>query len=151
MSKLVLISLNKAQHVRVFSSDIYFTMPAIEPGIGVSVFEEFGLPRSGPPLHLHRHEDEILRVVEGHHRVRVGLDDLDVGPGDTVFLPRGVPHTYANFADQRDHVIFIAQPGGLERYFQELATAIQLDRTEETKVRAKYGVEYVGPNPFTDR
>jgi len=151
MSKSVLISLSKAQHVRVFSSELYFTMPAIEPGSGVSIFDEFDPPRSGPPLHLHHHEDEILRVIEGRHRIRVGLDDLVVGPGDTIFLPRGVPHTYANFAEHTGHVIFIVQPGGLERYFQELAKASQLGRAEETKVRAKYGVEYIGPNPFTER
>jgi len=151
MTKPLLVSLSKAQHVRVFSSDLYFTMPAIEPGAGVSVFEEFDPPRSGPPLHLHRNEDEILRVIAGRHRVRVGLDDLDAGPGDTIFLPRGVPHTYANFAEQTGHVIFIAQPGGLERYFHELANALQLDDAEVTKVRAKYGVEYVGPNPFIKR
>jgi hypothetical protein len=42
------------------------------------------------------------------------------------------------------------QPGGLERYFLELAAAHQLDPGQETKIRAKYGMEYVGPNPFTD-
>jgi mannose-6-phosphate isomerase-like protein (cupin superfamily) len=56
-------------------------MPAVVPGAGVSVFERFDPPLTGPPLHLRRHEDEILRVVEGRHRVRVGRDDLEVGHG----------------------------------------------------------------------
>jgi quercetin dioxygenase-like cupin family protein len=139
-------SLGNAQHVRVLGSDIYY-MPAIQPG-AVSVIEQITPPHDGPPLHLHRHEDEILRVIQGEHRVRIGQNDVKAVPGDTLFLPRGIPHTYVNCGERQSHVIFIVRPGGLERYFVELADALQIDPTQEPKIRAKYGVEYIGPNPF---
>jgi mannose-6-phosphate isomerase-like protein (cupin superfamily) len=148
MSVPILISFANAQHVRLFGADIYFTMPLAEGGGGVSVFEEIRPPNNGPPIHLHRHEDEIVRVLEGRHRLRVGQDDFELGPGDTIFLPRGIPHAYANCGERPGHVIFIAQPGGLERYFIELATAQQLHSGRDAGIRAKYGVEYVGRNPF---
>jgi uncharacterized RmlC-like cupin family protein len=97
-----------------------------------------------------RAADEILRVVEGEHYVRIGQNDVKAVPGDTLFLPRGVAHTYANCGEQKSHVIFIVRPGGLERYFVELADALQIDPAQEPKIRAKYGAEYIAPNPFID-
>lgn len=152
MTKPTLMSLGQAQRVRLFGAELIFTMPAIQPSLGgslgVSIIEQVTPPRNGPPLHLHRNEDEILRVVEGAYRVRIGRDDLEVGPGDTILLPRDVPHTYINCGERACHVIFVVQPGGLERFFVELAAALQVDPAQESKIRAKYGVEYVGPNPF---
>jgi mannose-6-phosphate isomerase-like protein (cupin superfamily) len=148
MSKPMLFSLDHAQRVRLFGAELFFTMPAIQPGAGVSIIEQIMPPRNGPPLHLHRNEDEILRVIEGVYRVRIGQDDLEVTAGDTILLPRGVPHTYINCGERACHVIFVVQPGGLERFFVELAGALQVDPAQESRIRAKYGIEYVAPNPF---
>lgn len=151
MTNSLLISLDQARRVRLFGAELFFTMPATQPGVGVSIIEQVTPPQNGPPLHLHRNEDEILRIIDGGYRVRIGRDDLDAGPDDTIFLPRGVPHTYINCGERASHVIFVVQPGGLERFFVELAAALQIDPTQESTIRAKYGVEYVGPNPFLCR
>lgn len=45
------------------------------------------------PVHLHEGE-EILHVLSGRLRVRVGSESADAGPGDVVAVPAGVPHGF---------------------------------------------------------
>lgn len=50
---------------------------------------------SGPAkLHVHHADDEAWHVVEGVLRFRFEDRVVDVGVGETVFVPAGVPHTY---------------------------------------------------------
>src|SRR3954452_13182218 len=48
----------------------------------------------GPPLHIHRAEDEAFWILEGRLTVRCGGAEFAVGPGAFVYTPRGVPHTF---------------------------------------------------------
>lgn len=69
---------------------------------GVEVFELRGsLPphREGPPRHIHHHEDEEGYVTGGMVAVELGGQRLDVGPGQRLKLPRGVPHRWWNQSD----------------------------------------------------
>src|SRR5262249_31191984 len=51
---------------------------------------------SGPAkLHVHHADDEAWHVLEGVLRFRFDDRMVDVGAGETVFVPAGVPHTYA--------------------------------------------------------
>ena len=47
----------------------------------------------GMPLHTNRVEHEQY-VLAGRARVRIGGTDHEVGQGDVVFIPAGVPHAY---------------------------------------------------------
>jgi mannose-6-phosphate isomerase-like protein (cupin superfamily) len=50
---------------------------------------------SGPAaLHVHHADDEAWHVLEGTLRFRFLDRTLEIGPGETVFVPAGVPHTY---------------------------------------------------------
>jgi len=55
-----------------------------------------GSARGGPPLHLHRAEDEAWYVLEGTLRFRFGEREFDAEKGGGVFLPHGTPHTFWN-------------------------------------------------------
>lgn len=75
--------------------------------------------RQGPPLHVHYLEDEEGRVTEGRLSLDVGGRRMDVGVGETVRLPRGVPHRWWNDGDQP--VVFegCTRPvADLDRYLQ---------------------------------
>lgn len=48
------------------------------------------------PLHVHRSDDEAWYVLEGRLGVQVGDRDVEAGPGEGIFVPRGTPHTYWN-------------------------------------------------------
>ena len=63
-------------------------------------------PRTpGPPLHVHDEDDECLYVIDGHLLVQVGEERHDLGPGCFAWLPRQVPHTFANVSDSPVHLV----------------------------------------------
>jgi mannose-6-phosphate isomerase-like protein (cupin superfamily) len=50
---------------------------------------------SGPArLHIHHADDEAWHVLEGVLRFRFADREVQVGAGETVFVPAGVAHTY---------------------------------------------------------
>ncbi|HWZ99857.1 MAG TPA: cupin domain-containing protein [Candidatus Dormibacteraeota bacterium] len=53
-------------------------------------------PRLIAPWHVHHKDDEAWYVLEGQLRVRVGPNEVAVGAGASVFVPRGTAHTYWN-------------------------------------------------------
>jgi quercetin dioxygenase-like cupin family protein len=48
---------------------------------------------TGPPLHVHHHAEESYQVLSGELEVRLGKEWKRVSPGQTLTVPRGVPHT----------------------------------------------------------
>jgi mannose-6-phosphate isomerase-like protein (cupin superfamily) len=48
------------------------------------------------PYHYHSNADNIYYVLAGAGRVVVAGVSHDVGPGDTLFIPAGEPHSVAN-------------------------------------------------------
>ena len=61
---------------------------------GISLLEFEAAQGHGPPLHVHRTEDEVFHVLEGALRVQVGGRELRLGAGEAMRAPRGVPHTF---------------------------------------------------------
>jgi mannose-6-phosphate isomerase-like protein (cupin superfamily) len=53
-------------------------------------------PGDGPPLHVHHHAEESYQVLSGTLEVRLGKEWKWVGPGETLTVPRGTPHTLRN-------------------------------------------------------
>jgi quercetin dioxygenase-like cupin family protein len=48
------------------------------------------------PPHVHPREDEYSYIVAGRIGARIGDEIIQAGPGDYVFKPRNVPHTFWN-------------------------------------------------------
>ena len=88
--------------------------------------------KGGPPLHIHKNQDEIFYVANGEFLIQ--LDDLvhKVSSGDTVFIPRGTPHTYANpIENNTGSIISIHQPVGKnEEFFKYLCTYGKMPENE---------------------
>ncbi|BBF99586.1 MULTISPECIES: cupin domain-containing protein [Pseudonocardia] len=82
---------------------------------------------SGPPAHLHRFESETFTVVDGELRVRVGRDSRILGPGESVTVPPGVVHAFANPTSEPVRIRTVETPAGpLEAQFRALADAGRL-------------------------
>src|SRR5689334_2106157 len=56
--------------------------------------------RDGPPMHVHYLEDEEGRVISGRLSAAVGGRLVHAGAGETVRLPKGVPHRWWNEGDE---------------------------------------------------
>ena len=49
-----------------------------------------------PSSHAHPEQEECFTVLDGQMRFRVGGRRITAGPGDTVLVPRGIVHHFAN-------------------------------------------------------
>ena len=154
MAKPILVPASGAALVEVLGAEIRLTMPRAESGAGLSLFEEVRRGSGGPPMHVHHREDEVFRVIEGRFRMRVGDETFEAGPGDTLFLPRGVPHCFFSTGEGVGRLLIALQPGGFERFFLDVAAeglAVPADMERVAAIAAGYGLEFVGPNPFAER
>jgi len=86
----------------------------------VAVIETAPAPGVGPPLH-HHDFDETFYVMEGELTFRLRDEILTAGPGELVFAPRGVPHTFANLSGTPARQLIVCTPAGFERYFARMA------------------------------
>jgi mannose-6-phosphate isomerase-like protein (cupin superfamily) len=72
------------------------------------------------PLHVHHREDEGLYVLEGRVAATVGADRFSLGPGDFVFMPKGVPHSLESESGTPPRLIFVSTPGGFEHFMDDI-------------------------------
>ncbi len=134
----------------------------VEPGDSASGLGvvEFAAPRGfGPPLHLHREEDELFYVIEGSVRFRLGEQEVTGETGAVLALPLGVAHTFqvesptARFltvvAGRRTAPSFVelVRHLGVEVPEARLPDPVEIDPGEVAAACARHGVEVLGPPP----
>ena len=85
----------------------------------IAMFEQNGFtPKGGPPLHMHLHQDEWFYIIDGAYRFQVGEHTFELQAGDTIFLPRQVPHAFVQLTE-RGKVLVTYQPAGkMEQFFK---------------------------------
>src|SRR3954451_5421619 len=65
--------------------------------------------------HIHRSQEERFQVLEGHILLRCGGEDSVSGPGETVVVPPGAPHSWAPHGGGGARVPLTFTPGGGHR------------------------------------
>jgi mannose-6-phosphate isomerase-like protein (cupin superfamily) len=76
-------------------------------------------PRTaGPPRHVHTNEDEAIFVFAGVLTVEVGDRRIEAGPHSLTWLPREVPHVFANLSDEDVWALGVITPAWLEEMFE---------------------------------
>ncbi len=91
-----------------------------------ALLEAFGTPGTEPPLHIHEREDEFFYVLDGELLVTRGEEQIRVLPGESVFLPRGVPHTF-RIKPPSARALVLISPSGFEQFFWELGVPAPTD------------------------
>lgn len=112
----------------------------------LSVFEYTGNSKGGPPLHYHHNQDEIFFILDGVYKFKVGGDLHELKKGDTIFLPRKVPHTFAQMTE-KGRMYFIFQPSGKMEEFFRTISRLKAEPTpdEGAKIFADHDMVVVGP------
>ncbi len=82
-----------------------------------ALIEMVGAPGQEPPFHSHRNEDEMFYLIEGSLKVFRGQEELTLKPGESGFLPRGMPHTFKILSPTARWLVYIT-PGGFEEFFR---------------------------------
>jgi len=93
----------------------------------VTVLEAEIGPGAGSSWHTHTREDETVLVLEGELVLNDG-DRHVLQPGDAHVLPKGRRHAFANETEASVRVYFFCAPGGLERFFRDLASGVPADQ-----------------------
>lgn len=119
----------------------------------LTAFELSALPQTGPYLHVHRREDEWYYVLSGEFLFKVDGESHTLPVGGSIWLPRGIPHVWANTSAAEAKLILVCQPGGFEKFFEEMGSEMEkVDRANAQRkmkeVLAKYGMELLGPPLF---
>ena len=70
-------------------------------------------PNQTNTFHLHPNADEILHVIEGSLEHRMGKGWAKMGPGDSIRIPKGVPHN-ARTTDEACRVVVVYDTGARE-------------------------------------
>ena len=97
----------------------------------------------GPPLHYHHEQDEWFLVQEGSFRFQIGEALYELGPGDSILGPKGVPHAFLNLTPAARLLVAFFPAGSMEAFF---AHALVDPRSEEFRALSrKHGMEVVGP------
>lgn len=78
------------------------TVGATDHVVGLTVFPP------GARHHHHRHPnaEEAQYLIKGSGIARVGEDDIEQGPGDTVFVPKNEIHGFYNNTDEETVMIW---------------------------------------------
>ena len=108
------------------------------------------------PRHLHHDQDEWLYIVDGELKFDVGDKRFHAAAGESVFIPRGVPHAWACVSGNPGKVINVYQPAGrMEEFFRAVGKYTgkpyvheSLSFHEFRRLFHDHGMDVVGP-PLT--
>jgi quercetin dioxygenase-like cupin family protein len=96
----------------------------------------------GPPLHSHARTTEWCYVVSGTLVFALNDETITVERSDTLLIPPEVAHTFWNPTPASAHLLVIATPGGLDRYYAELDGAIMAGSPNAVEERAAFAARY---------
>ncbi|MDA3646860.1 cupin domain-containing protein [Saccharopolyspora indica] len=104
--------------------DTYTTLLRSEQTNGeFSMLEAIVPANAGPPPHAHHNESETFVLLEGRLVINAGDQEYEAGPGDVVYIPKGVRHSFRNLSqDEPARMYFMYTPAGVEGLFTEIGT-----------------------------
>ena len=113
----------------------------------LAIFEQTSLSQGkGTPLHIHHKQDEIFQVLEGSYYFQVGNQKYTLGMGESIFLPRKVPHAWTQVSEKGKMSVTLQPAGKLEDFFVAVASLDHEPSKEEMeRLFADCDMEVVGP------
>jgi quercetin dioxygenase-like cupin family protein len=113
-------------------------------GGAFALIEQNNEPGASMPEHFHTQEDEIFYVLEGEMEFTVSKERIVASAGTTVFLPKGVPHSF-KVGEKGARALIMLQPAGTEKLFRELNDLPpgNPDFALVAKTCSKYGIHFV--------
>ena len=116
-----------SEEIRIGQIAVRFRLEGQESGGSVAVFE-FDVPAAArvPAAHSHDAYDETIYGLEGVLSWTVDGEQTDVGPGEVLFIPRGVVHRFDNDHEVDAKLLAIVSPGILSPdFFREMAAVLE--------------------------
>src|SRR5260370_5923829 len=77
-----------------------------------------------PPPHSHTNNEECVYVLEGTLRYSVGDITRDLGPGDSMFTPKGTVHRFSNPFSALARALIVLSPDIDAQYVLDVASVV---------------------------
>jgi mannose-6-phosphate isomerase-like protein (cupin superfamily) len=131
---------------------ITFKTTAVDNAAAYTLCEAIEPPGWSAALHRHPTYDETHIICEGRYACELGGERLELGPGDMMFAPKGIPHSIKNVGAATGRELIISSPGGIfDAFIDEAAAALSGDGpasklgpgTDFRTIAAKYGIEFL--------
>ena len=148
--------LSRQSEPRWYGNSLWeFLVPAAATDGKLSVFQATMPEAFSPPRHVHTREDEVFLVLEGEAWFDVDGERQLAGPGTSVYMPRGVPHTF-RVKSPVARMLGIMTPGPFEQLFRNLSVpagertlpepgTVPFDVPKVMAEQTRLGTQVVGP------
>jgi quercetin dioxygenase-like cupin family protein len=142
------VNTQQREEIRIGELVVSFLVEAEQSRGSVTVFE-FAVPAGAKVAAAHSHDgfDETIYGLEGVLTWTLEGTPVDVGPGGTLFIPRGAVHHFDNTHDAEARALAIVTPGVLgPAYFREAAEIVAAaaggppDRAAIAAVMSRHGL-----------
>jgi quercetin dioxygenase-like cupin family protein len=112
--------------IRMAGLELRFLQSKDDTAGSLDVFEMTVQPNARVPVpHHHESWDETVYGLAGEFTWRIDGRDITVGPGESVFIRRGIVHGFRNDTKEPARCLCILSPGVLgPGYFREMAALI---------------------------
>ena len=145
----------KNEIIRVGQIEVKFLLEAADTNGSVAMFE-FTVPVGArmPLPHSHKHYDETIYGVEGVITFTVEGKPVDIGRGESCFVPRGAVHGFNNLKQTDVKALAIITPALLgPDFFKEAAAIVNAGGPPDVEklkaVMAKHGLVPAMPPVIT--
>ncbi len=138
----------------IFGNEMWIKLSGQDTDGSYAIIEDRTPSQGGPPLHRHQREDESFYVLEGEYVFEVDGQQIQAGPGSSVFAPKGTAHRFQNTGSTSGRLLIMVQPAGLDEFFKDIdreARGMQeVDLGIVVPIFEKHGLELLGP-PLSPR
>jgi quercetin dioxygenase-like cupin family protein len=136
----------KSEIIRIGQIGIRFLLEAADTNGQLAMFE-FTVPVGArmPQPHSHKSYDETIYGVEGVVTFTVSGQPVEIGPGESYFIPRGAVHAFANLKQTDVKALAVITPALLgPEFFREAAAIVNAGGPPDVEklkaVMAKHGL-----------
>ena len=123
--------------IRLGGLELRFKKTKEETGGALDLFEMTVQPNARMPVpHHHENWDETILGLAGVTAWRLAGRDVELRPGESLFIPRGAVHGFRNDTQEAATCLCILTPGVLgPGYFQELAALVAGGAPDPARMR----------------
>jgi quercetin dioxygenase-like cupin family protein len=140
--------------IRLGPLGVRFLITAENSSGSIAAFELMvpGAQRLAAPAHSHDHYEETIYGIDGTLTWTVDGQQIEVGPGQALCIPRGAVHRFDNHGAQEAKALCVITPAAIgPQYFRESAEAINAaaggppDRARMAEIMLRHGLTPAPP------
>ena len=133
------------QTINLGSLQLKFLQSKEDTAGSLDMFEMTLQPNARMPIpHYHDRWDETIYGLSGTTSWRIDGKDIDVAPGETLFIKRGVVHGFTNRSTEPVTCLCTLSPGVLgPQYFRDMAELLSAGTPDPAKMKEtmlRYGL-----------